>query len=91
MEGANGNGVFRVILLLEGDEEWDVSEHEDEAAAAASAGNLIARMSRAGEWPRVGRRFFNPDRIVAIELRERQRWAGSSSRALWASQADGVA
>jgi hypothetical protein len=79
---------FRIVLELDRDEELDVGTFSERASAEAAARDFIARLARRDEWPLIGNRFVRPERIRAIEIRERQRFAGSSRRALWRSDDD---
>jgi 2-keto-3-deoxy-L-rhamnonate aldolase RhmA len=51
--------------------------------AEQAAREFIARLARRDEWPLIGNRFVRSERIRSIEIRERQRFTGSSRRALW--------
>jgi hypothetical protein len=73
------------------DEEAETGSYVDEAAAEEAARDLIAQFARSDEWPRVGRRFFRPERIISVDIRERRSWTGSRARAAWATDADGDA
>ena len=74
---------FRVVLRIEGGDDVVVSEFPTEADAEQAARSFIARLARRDEWPLLGRTFVRPDRIVAVEISERQRWRGADSRLLW--------
>ena len=76
---------LRIIMVLEGDEELELGCYADEAAAEAAARDLISLIERRDDWPRVDSRFIRPDRILSVDIRERQSWTGSRSRAAWAS------
>jgi hypothetical protein len=79
-------GRYRIALCLEGGDEIDVASFADEAEAEAAARELIAGIAKDGEWPRVGNQFIRPERIVSVDIRERQRFGGSSERAAgWGS------
>jgi hypothetical protein len=60
----------------------------DTASAEEAAREFIARLARRDEWPLIGTRFIRPERIRSIQIRERQRFAGSSGRARWGSADD---
>jgi hypothetical protein len=76
--------AYRLVLNLDGGEEADVGYFADPAEATAAARALVAGM-KDGEWPQVDRKFFPPDRITSVEIRERQRFTGSQGRATWGS------
>ncbi len=79
-------GRYRIALCLEGGDEIDVASFADEAEAEAAARELIAGIAKDGEWPRVGNQFIRPERIVSVDIRERQRFGGSGERAAgWGS------
>ena len=75
---------YKLVLELEGDEEVDFSSFASQEDAEQSARDFIARLARRDEWPLIGTRFIPPERIRSIEIRERQSFAGSASRARWA-------
>jgi hypothetical protein len=58
-------------MVLEGEEEVELGCYGDEAAAEEAARELITRIARLEEWPRVGQRFIRPERIVSVDIRER--------------------
>jgi hypothetical protein len=74
---------LRVVIVLDGEEDVEIGCYADEPAAEEAARDLIRRIARLEEWPRVGRRFIRPDRIVSLDIRERHSWTGSRSRAAW--------
>jgi hypothetical protein len=78
------DAAYRLVLNLDGGDEVDVAYFADPAEANAAARALVAGMKE-GEWPQVDRKFFPPDRIASVEIRERQRFTGSAGRANWAS------
>ena len=77
---------FRVVIVVEGEEDVEVGGYADEAAAESAARDLVAGLVRREEWPRVGRRFIRPERIVSVDIRERLSWTGSRGRAAWGGQ-----
>jgi hypothetical protein len=79
---------FRVVLVMDGDDEVELGAYPDEDSAAGAARNLITQIARLEEWPRVGRRFLRPERIVSVDIRERTSFAGSQARAQWGATTD---
>ena len=88
LPGSEEDQRFRIVLELEGDEELDVGAFGDTTSAEEAARDFIARLARRDEWPQIGDRFVRPERIRAIEIRERQRFTGSSRRTLWSGDED---
>jgi hypothetical protein len=78
----------RLVLELDDEEELDLQMFADTASAEEAAREFIARLARRDEWPLIGTRFIRPERIRSIQIRERQRFAGSSGRARWGSADD---
>ncbi|MBD0290091.1 MAG: hypothetical protein ICV74_02450 [Thermoleophilia bacterium] len=76
--------AFRVVLLFEDGDEVEAAFVAGEEEAEAAARELVARVSRAGEWPRFGSRFYRPERVVAVEIRRRPLWTGAEDRVRWA-------
>ncbi len=74
---------FRLVLNLVGGDEVEVAYFADSDEATAAARELVAGIAGEGDWPQVGRTFYPPERIASVEIRERQRFAGSASRGAW--------
>jgi plasmid stabilization system protein ParE len=77
-------GRFRVVLHVDGGDSLDVDTFDDEAGALAAANTLAGELADLRAWPRVGRLFIAPSRIVAIEVQEIRLHRGSAMRRRWA-------
>jgi hypothetical protein len=73
---------YRVVLNLEGGEWVEVGTFRDEESAEASARELVTQLAER-RWPRVKSRYLRPETILSVEVSERRRYTGSSSRAAW--------
>jgi hypothetical protein len=61
---------FALVLNLDGGEEIEAESFHRQADADAAAQALAAELARGATWPRAGRWFIRPDRILALEIRE---------------------
>ena len=78
LDGPEGSEQpFRVVLNLDGGDSVVAGSFAVEAGAEAAARDLVLRLAQSGEWPRIGRRFFHPAKIVSVEIFELPN-AGSS-------------
>jgi Type II secretion system (T2SS), protein E, N-terminal domain len=74
---------YRIVLCLDGGDEIDVAFFATEVEAQAAARELVAGIAQDKEWPQVGNKFFPPERIASVEVRERASFGGSRGRAEW--------
>lgn len=70
---------FRVVLHLDGGGSLDLDTFDDEARALAAAERLVRELADPLGWPRVGRIFLQPSRIVAIEVQEMRTHRGTAA------------
>lgn len=75
--------LFRVVLSLSNGESIEVASFSEEAGADAQARDIATRLATTSEWPRVRGRYLRPETILAVEVSERRRLAGSKVRAAW--------